>query len=1360
MVNRLARVCVFLLLLIFMLSVPLEIVSVEGNNRYSVEESSNAVKAVLMRTPAVIYSRQAAVIFARVDGFFSRIRLNTTVNLELTYNSRRVLSRSISVKLPMVPVPQSPGWYFTSIPGLPSKSLDGFKISSKVSYALLVDGVEVASGGYSVEEGGVESRLHPLVTASVYSILNDHSLLKETLGLGPRGWRVVSSEDLKTLVVAVDRKGIENVSLGYSVDGGTWQSVSIREDPLMGNVRYMASKLNDAINKINTHLPRSIPTISLSILIYNGTIPGQDAGHYIMFRASATNVNGDSSSSLYGFYYVVNGSSDTKVLVVDPHVKLWLLSHNFRLLASEFKNYFQYKVPDDIVGNISLFNKIGYIASNYDIEPFHNWHTLGKHFNIYIVWPDKDAINTVLQDWRPNVIFLSNLEYGFNTSNKFFDWDLRDLGIFSSIINYVKDNHAGLIASHGTLSDWIAWLGCEKDENYKIGSRGHVGYSIDDVNIDNESTVAAALGMPQLALWEVVRDKIAHVLCSTQEMREEGMFIGSLPLQIPGIPFNGSMEATVEARSLGLDIPNEFNVRIPSLYNEFNISAYSEAGWQLAMPRVLAYAAFQRAKEGRLKTERLYNKVSMLFENVSKGFYPRQNTIRHLNSTLGWGIRSFYRSLATANISDGFFNMSMYVPGLKKNITVNIDVARVYNRLLSLYPVKIVAMSKEGLAGIVAYDKYWSEEGYRSIYFSYEAEASVGDAAEEILVQAVNWTRHWSYKNVSMLLGGSVRVPRDMAIGFSEKLQEIPGNITFSRGLILNEEGHSIVKLNTSKHSLLHILIAHPTTDKVNITVVGGGNISIISGSKGVTEAEIYACSGGSIKLSISADAESSINPVYITVKEETDTSPPTVSYITVKPQTGEAGTIFTISANVTDPSKVDLVTCHIFYKGQEITGFELFDDGQHHDGKAGDGIYGNIWNSANTSVGTYSIMIFAEDTLGNAEEYYNLTIVKIIQLTPPKFEIVNLSISPDKIEVGRTTEIAVDIVNRGDVKGKYTVVLRINGSVEETRNITLEGGGRKTLLFEVSEDAAGVYEVEVNGFTGIFTVTKIPTTITASVSKGNVKVGEEQVVTGRIEPSVPGVEVTITYVKAGGVKIVHKVSTASDGSFKDVIKPDAGGTWTVKASWEGNEKYEGAVSEEITFEAVERRCIVATATYGSELVPEVQFLRGFRESITLKTYAGREFMKLFNMWYYSWSPYVASVIWRHQMLRPIMQVILYPLLGILHISTYAYNIFSFNSEFAIFTAGLTAATLIGLIYFTPLIGLVMLILRSRKILLSKNMRNKILKALASVWIASILLLIVGELYSPITLMIGTGIFIIITITIVTGMATLKIISK
>jgi peptide/nickel transport system substrate-binding protein len=243
--------------------------------------------------------------------------------------------------------------------------------------------------------------------------------------------------------------------------------------------------------------------------------------------------------------------------------------------------------------------------------------------------------------------------------------------------------------------------------------------------------------------------------------------------------------------------------------------------------------------------------------------------------------------------------------------------------------------------------------------------------------------------------------------------------------------------------------------------------------------------------------------------------------------------------------------------------------------------------------------------------------------------------------------------------------------------------------------------------------------------------------------------------MKAGEVKVERTFTPMSDGSFTDTYKPDAGGSWSVTARWEGNEQYEGTTSSPANFECVDKGCVIATSTYGSELTPEVQFLRSFRESTVYSTFAGSSFMAVFNQFYYSWSPTVAGQIWGNEALQGVGRVLISPLLGILHVSTMVNSVFSFNPELAIVLTGLVAGSLVGAVYFLPItVGTLYAVKRGRKSLPKVDK----LAVLLMPWSMSLMLIYLGEtMVSTVLMMAATGVFIICTIAIVTGVIALKI---
>jgi len=124
--------------------------------------------------------------------------------------------------------------------------------------------------------------------------------------------------------------------------------------------------------------------------------------------------------------------------------------------------------------------------------------------------------------------------------------------------------------------------------------------------------------------------------------------------------------------------------------------------------------------------------------------------------------------------------------------------------------------------------------------------------------------------------------------------------------------------------------------------------------------------------------------------------------------------------------------------------------------------------------------------------------------------------------------------------------------------------------------------------------------------------------------------------------------------------------------------------------------CLIATATYGSELAPEVQFLRDFRDFQILETFAGSNFMIAFNAWYYSFSPTFAGYILSGQSARTTAKVMLYPLMGILHASSATFALLAAEPEVAALVSGLVAGTLIGLVYLVLPMSAMMWFIRRR----------------------------------------------------------------
>jgi len=82
--------------------------------------------------------------------------------------------------------------------------------------------------------------------------------------------------------------------------------------------------------------------------------------------------------------------------------------------------------------------------------------------------------------------------------------------------------------------------------------------------------------------------------------------------------------------------------------------------------------------------------------------------------------------------------------------------------------------------------------------------------------------------------------------------------------------------------------------------------------------------------------------------------------------------------------------------------------------------------------------------------------------------------------------------------------------------------------------------------------------------------------------------------------------------------------------------------------------CLIATATFGSELAPQVQFLRELRDDTVMSTTSGASFMTGFNAIYYSFSPAIADLERENPIFKETVKIAITPLLSSLSLLSFA----------------------------------------------------------------------------------------------------------
>ncbi|MCH7648774.1 MAG: matrixin family metalloprotease [Thaumarchaeota archaeon] len=114
--------------------------------------------------------------------------------------------------------------------------------------------------------------------------------------------------------------------------------------------------------------------------------------------------------------------------------------------------------------------------------------------------------------------------------------------------------------------------------------------------------------------------------------------------------------------------------------------------------------------------------------------------------------------------------------------------------------------------------------------------------------------------------------------------------------------------------------------------------------------------------------------------------------------------------------------------------------------------------------------------------------------------------------------------------------------------------------------------------------------------------------------------------------------------------------------------------------------CLIATATYGSELAPQVQQLRELRDNKLLQTESGTSFMNSFNDFYYSFSPIIADYERENPLFKEMVKIGITPMISSLSILNYV----DMDSEVEVLGYGISLILLnVGMYFGIPIFVIV-----------------------------------------------------------------------
>ena len=177
-----------------------------------------------------------------------------------------------------------------------------------------------------------------------------------------------------------------------------------------------------------------------------------------------------------------------------------------------------------------------------------------------------------------------------------------------------------------------------------------------------------------------------------------------------------------------------------------------------------------------------------------------------------------------------------------------------------------------------------------------------------------------------------------------------------------------------------------------------------------------------------------------------------------------------------------------------------------------------------------------------------------------PKFSVSNLSITPNSVKVGEPVNISIYVTNNGMQTGKYSVVLRIGGVVENISDMTLSPGANQTASFVVVKDTPGDYYADIDGLGGFFNVIPLnpPSFIVSnfSISPERVRQGQSIIITASVTNlgEITGSHALILRVK--GMAEAQQEVLLGPGKSQDVefqVSKDTPGFYPVSMeNWTG----------------------------------------------------------------------------------------------------------------------------------------------------------------------------------------------------------------
>jgi hypothetical protein len=227
---------------------------------------------------------------------------------------------------------------------------------------------------------------------------------------------------------------------------------------------------------------------------------------------------------------------------------------------------------------------------------------------------------------------------------------------------------------------------------------------------------------------------------------------------------------------------------------------------------------------------------------------------------------------------------------------------------------------------------------------------------------------------------------------------------------------------------------------------------------------------------------------------------------------------------------------------------------------------------------------------------------------------LITFDVDTTKFTPGEIVELEGKVQSGLEGQPVAVEIKDADGTLILIRTVTSDSNGEFSLKFKVpSNAAAGEFDIITNMEIDGDTISEITSADESGVT--------ENVIVSAISNEEP----TVQYVAEPTAYTKPNCGTGT-------VEKD--GICIVDTTAQTKEKSKGG------------GCLIATATYGSEMATEVQQLRELRDNQLLNTESGAAFMSTFNDIYYSFSPVIADYERENPYFKEIVKITITPMIS------------------------------------------------------------------------------------------------------------------